>query len=95
MRLQSPGSDSVARKRRAEYCHHRYRIGENGAITDAKIVPPTSQNQRSMELDLRDLVVKNITMPKEQMTLLCEQSVRNYDPCISCATHFIRMEVEK
>ena len=75
--------------------YHRYRIGENGMITDAKIVPPTSQNQRSIELDLRNVVVKNIAMPKEQLTWLCEQSVRNYDPCISCATHFVRLEFEQ
>jgi coenzyme F420-reducing hydrogenase alpha subunit len=75
--------------------YHRYRIGENGMITDARIVPPTSQNQRSIELDLRSVVVKNITMPKEQLTLLCEQTVRNYDPCISCATHFLRLEFKE
>ncbi len=74
--------------------YHRYRIGENGMITDARIVPPTSQNQRSIELDLRNVVVKNIAMPKEQLTWLCEQSVRNYDPCISCATHFVNLEFE-
>lgn len=74
--------------------YHRYRIGENGMITDAKIVPPTSQNQRSIEGDLRNVVVKNITMPKEKLTLLCEQSVRNYDPCISCATHFLNLEFD-
>jgi coenzyme F420-reducing hydrogenase alpha subunit len=74
--------------------YHRYRIGDNGLITDAKIVPPTSQNQRSIENDLRAVVLKNIAMPKEQLTWLCEQSVRNYDPCISCATHFLRLEFE-
>jgi len=74
--------------------YHRYRIGENGVITDAKIVPPTSQNQRSIELDLRHVVLENIAMPKEQLTWLCEQSVRNYDPCISCATHIVKLDVE-
>lgn len=74
--------------------YHRYRIGDNGLISDAKIVPPTSQNQRSIENDLRAVVLKNIAMPKEQLTWLCEQSVRNYDPCISCATHFLRLEFD-
>ncbi len=74
--------------------YHRYRIDDNGLITDAKIVPPTSQNQRSIEDDLRAIVFKNIAMPKEKLTWLCEQSVRNYDPCISCATHFLRLEFE-
>jgi len=75
--------------------YHRYRISEDGVITDAKIVPPTSQNQRSIEQDLRNVVLKNISMPKDQLTWLCEQSVRNYDPCISCATHFLRIEFEE
>jgi len=75
--------------------YHRYRISEEEMITDAKIVPPTSQNQRSIEQDLRSVVVKNISMPKDQLTWLCEQSVRNYDPCISCATHFVTLELEK
>lgn len=74
--------------------YHRYRIGDNGLITDARIVPPTSQNQRSIEDDLRAVVLKNIAMPKEKLTWLCEQSVRNYDPCISCATHFLRLEFD-
>ena len=72
--------------------YHRYRLGDDGIITDAKIVPPTSQNQRSIERDLRSVVLKNITLSKEQLTLLCEQAVRNYDPCISCATHFVTLE---
>ena len=74
--------------------YHRYRIGDDGLISDAKIVPPTSQNQRTIENDLRAVVLKNIAMPKEQLTWLCEQSVRNYDPCISCATHFLRLDFE-
>lgn len=73
--------------------YHRYRVSEDGTITDAKIVPPTSQNQRSIERDLRTIVEKNISMSKDQLTLLCEQSVRNYDPCISCATHFVTLEI--
>jgi len=73
--------------------YHRYRVSEDGTITDAKIVPPTSQNQRSIERDLRSIVEKNISMSKDQLTLLCEQSVRNYDPCISCATHFVTLEI--
>jgi coenzyme F420-reducing hydrogenase alpha subunit len=74
--------------------YHRYRIGSDGLIRDAKIVPPTSQNQPTIENDLRLVVQKNIAMPREDLTWLCEQAVRNYDPCISCATHFLRLEVE-
>jgi sulfhydrogenase subunit alpha len=73
--------------------YHRYRVSEDGRIQDAKIVPPTSQNQRTMESDLRKFVTKNIDLPKEDLTWKCEQAVRNYDPCISCATHLVTLEV--
>jgi sulfhydrogenase subunit alpha len=75
--------------------YHRYRIDEQGLIADAKIVPPTSQNQKRIETDLRQFVPYYIDLPKEQLTWRCEQAVRNYDPCISCATHFLRLEIER
>ena len=74
--------------------YHRYRVGDDGTILDAKIVPPTAQNQPTIENDLRRFVAANIDMPREQLTWKAEQAVRNYDPCISCATHFVRLEVE-
>jgi coenzyme F420-reducing hydrogenase alpha subunit len=75
--------------------YHRYRIDEQGLIADAKIVPPTSQNQKRIEIDLRQFVSGSLDLPKEQLTWNCEQAVRNYDPCISCATHFLRLEIER
>jgi coenzyme F420-reducing hydrogenase alpha subunit len=72
--------------------YHRYRIGDDGLIKDAKIVPPTAQNQPTIESDLRRYVAANVTMPREELTWKVEQAVRNYDPCISCATHFVRLE---
>ncbi|MBI3578263.1 MAG: Ni/Fe hydrogenase subunit alpha [Ignavibacteriales bacterium] len=75
--------------------YHRYRIGENGDILDAKIVPPTSQNQKTIEEDLRQFVPDRINLPQEQLTWQCEQAIRNYDPCISCATHFLKLKIEK
>ncbi|HMB27181.1 MAG TPA: nickel-dependent hydrogenase large subunit, partial [Blastocatellia bacterium] len=75
--------------------YHRYRIDEQGLIADANIVPPTSQNQKRIEIDLRQFVSGRLDLPKEQLTRRCEQAVRNYDPCISCATHFLRLEIER
>jgi sulfhydrogenase subunit alpha len=74
--------------------YHRYRIGDDGHIRDAKIVPPTAQNQPTIEDDVRKFVTKNVDLPREQLTWKCEQAVRNYDPCISCATHFVRLETD-
>ncbi len=75
--------------------YHRYRIDDQGTILDAKIVPPTSQNQRMIEQDLRDLVPRHLDLPKDQLTWRCEQAVRNYDPCISCATHFLTVNMHR
>jgi sulfhydrogenase subunit alpha len=74
--------------------YHRYRIGDDGIIKDAKIVPPTSQNQRTIENDLRNFATAFAKLPKDELTWKCEQAVRNYDPCISCATHFLKLEIE-
>ncbi|MBV8257429.1 MAG: Ni/Fe hydrogenase subunit alpha [Actinobacteria bacterium] len=75
--------------------YHRYRLDDDGAILDAKIVPPTSQNQRMIEADVRAFVTAHATLPDDELRLRCEQAIRNYDPCISCATHFLRLEVDR
>lgn len=75
--------------------YHRYRIAADGAIREAKIVPPTSQNQSIMESDLRLFVSGHLDLPKTELRASCEQVVRNHDPCISCATHFIRLELDE
>ncbi|MBV9382958.1 MAG: Ni/Fe hydrogenase subunit alpha [Streptosporangiaceae bacterium] len=73
--------------------YHRYRIQADGTIEDAKIVPPTSQNQRAIEADLRDFTATRLHLPQDQLTHECEQAVRSYDPCISCAAHFLDLRV--
>lgn len=75
--------------------YHRYDVDEHGRILSAKIVPPTAQNQKSIEEDLRKLAPKIIKLPRSQAVWRFEQAIRNYDPCISCATHFLRLEVEQ
>jgi coenzyme F420-reducing hydrogenase alpha subunit len=76
-------------------CWHRYEIDDAGAILDAKIVPPTSQNQKTIEEDLVGVVKQSLHLPDEELAHRCEQTIRNYDPCISCATHFLRLEIER
>jgi coenzyme F420-reducing hydrogenase alpha subunit len=75
--------------------YHRYTVDEQGNILDAKIVPPTSQNQKTIEDDLRRYVASRIDMPTPQLRAECEKVIRNYDPCISCATHAIRLEIAR
>ena len=75
-------------------CYHRYRLDDRGIIVDAKIVPPTSQNLKTIEGDLWQFVQTRLLLPKDKLQWLCEQAVRNYDPCISCATHFLKLHIE-
>ncbi len=75
--------------------YHRYEIDEDGTILDARIVPPTSQNQLAIEEDLRAVVERSLDLPDEQLSLRCEQAIRNHDPCISCATHFLELTVDR
>lgn len=75
--------------------YHRYSTDDNGMILDAKIVPPTSQNQKTIENDLWQFIPKYLDIPSERLTLQCEQAIRNYDPCISCATHFLKLQVDR
>ena len=75
--------------------YHRYELDASGTILDAKIVPPTSQNQRTIEEDLRGVVERSLDMPDDELAIRCEQTIRNYDPCISCATHFLKLDIER
>ena len=74
--------------------YHRYRMNDRGIVQEAKIVPPTSQNQKMMEQDLREYVQSHLNLSQEKLTWQCEQTIRNYDPCISCATHFLKLKFE-
>ncbi len=75
--------------------YHRYTLDSRGLLLDAKIVPPTAQNQKMMERDLANFVALHQELPDDQLTWRCEQAMRNYDPCISCATHFLRLQVQR
>ncbi|MDR3440892.1 Ni/Fe hydrogenase subunit alpha [Telmatospirillum sp.] len=75
-------------------CYHRYQLAEDGSILDARIIPPTSQNQKAIEDDLRRVVEANLDLAPDALQWRCEQAIRNYDPCISCATHFLTLTVE-
>lgn len=75
--------------------YHRYRLDENGIIQEAKIVPPTSQNQASMEADLTEVVESNPQLDQDALQWRCEQTIRNYDPCISCSTHYLKLRIQR
>jgi len=75
--------------------YHRYRIGDDGLIAEAKIVPPTSQNQGQIESDLRAYLPRVASFDDAVATQKCEHLIRNYDPCISCSTHFLDLRIDR
>ncbi len=75
--------------------YHRYQLAEDGSIEQATIIPPTSQNQATIEEDLTTFIPKWLNMNDDDLRWRCEQTVRNYDPCISCATHFLKLDIDR
>jgi len=75
--------------------YHHYVVDDQGMILHARIVPPTAQNLARIEADLWKLAPQVLSLPQEQATLTCEHLVRSYDPCISCATHFLKLKIEE
>ena len=73
--------------------YHRYELGADGSIAAATIMPPTSQNQPAIEHDLRRFAEQNLDADDATLARRCEELVRSYDPCISCATHFLDVTV--
>jgi coenzyme F420-reducing hydrogenase alpha subunit len=73
----------------------RFQLDEEGHVLEARIVPPTSQNQAAIESDLTLFAPTVLDRPHDEITHLLEQLIRSYDPCISCATHFLDLQVEE
>jgi coenzyme F420-reducing hydrogenase alpha subunit len=73
----------------------RVETDARGDVAQIRIVPPTSQNQARIEEDLRGLAPEVASLPPDEARRLCELAIRNYDPCISCSTHFLTLEIER
>jgi coenzyme F420-reducing hydrogenase alpha subunit len=74
---------------------HRYEVGDDGLVAAATIVPPTSQNQAAIEADVAAFAPRVLDQPMDVATHALEQLIRAYDPCISCATHFLDVSLER
>ena len=88
-----PGQGVWATEAPRGLIYHRYRINQDGSLDFAKIVPPTSQNQRHIELDLTAYLPQVLHEDDDSIARSCERLIRSYDPCISCATHFLKLEI--
>ncbi len=103
---EMPVSPSVPYRARAGVCYgvseaprgilyHSYTVNARGQVEGAKIIPPTSQNQARMEDDVRLLAPRILKSEPGEARRLSEMAIRNYDPCISCATHFLRLDIRR
>jgi len=90
-----PGTGMACTEAPRGILYHRYTVDGDGLIREAKIVPPTSQNQRRIEEDLRAYLPRVLDLPNKQAALGCEKVIRCYDPCISCATHFLTLDIRR
>ncbi len=75
--------------------YHRYELDPDGTVLAARIVPPTAQNQAAIEDDLRGFVQDRLGLDDDQLAQACEQLIRSYDPCISCAAHFLDLRMDR
>jgi sulfhydrogenase subunit alpha len=75
--------------------YHRYRLDAEGTILEARLVPPTAQNQDVIEEDLRQVANASLGLHEDALQSRCEQSIRNHDPCISCAAHFLKLQLHR
>ena len=92
---RAPGAGAWITEAPRGILYHRYEADAGGLVTKATIVPPTSQNQRQIEEDLIRFAPAVLDLPEDEAAWRCEQVVRNYDPCISCATHSLKLKVER
>ncbi|HEX8025447.1 MAG TPA: Ni/Fe hydrogenase subunit alpha [Candidatus Limnocylindrales bacterium] len=90
-----PGTAAWATEAPRGLLFHRYTIGDDGLVASATIVPPTAQNQAAIEADLATFAPRVLDLPMDAATHQLEQLIRAYDPCISCATHFLDLSVER
>ncbi len=90
-----PGTGMACTEAPRGILYHRYQVDGDGVIREAKIVPPTSQNQSRIEQDLRLFMPRLLHLPDKEVALACERVIRCYDPCISCATHFLNLEITR
>jgi sulfhydrogenase subunit alpha len=90
-----PGTGMACTEAPRGILYHRYQIDGDGIVREAKIVPPTSQNQSRLEQDLRLFMPRLLRLPDKEAALACERVIRCYDPCISCATHFLKLDITR
>ncbi len=72
--------------------YYMVKVMADGHVQEGIPVIPTAQNQVAMENDIRQLVGGLLDQPRETIELEIEKLIRAYDPCTSCASHFLKVK---
>lgn len=72
--------------------YHEVEVGEDGLVKHGRIIVPTAQNQVGIEESVKQYVEENLDLPKDKLEIGIEAVIRAYDPCMSCATHFLKVK---
>lgn len=75
--------------------YYALEVDERGLIRYINLIIPTAQNHPNIEKDIAKVVQDNIELEKTEIQSEVEKLVRAYDPCMSCATHFLRLKWKK
>lgn len=68
---------------------------DEGKVRYANLVIPTAQNLINMRSDIEEMVPAFIDKGEEVIRKEAEKIIRAYDPCMSCASHFLRVKIDK
>lgn len=71
--------------------YHKLELDDKGIVKHGEVIVPTGQNQITIELDLKQFIEEHLDMDKDALSLECEKIIRAYDPCMSCASHFLKL----
>jgi coenzyme F420-reducing hydrogenase alpha subunit len=74
---------------------HGGRVDKYGVIQKYDLIAPTARNIAALEADFQAFVPQLVGLSDEELTLKCEMMIRNYDPCQSCATHSIKVNLRR
>jgi coenzyme F420-reducing hydrogenase alpha subunit len=75
--------------------YHKYETDEKGIVLRGEVIVPTGQNQITIEADLGKFIQDNLSMEHDTLSLECEKIIRAYDPCMSCASHFLKLKLRE
>jgi coenzyme F420-reducing hydrogenase alpha subunit len=71
--------------------YHAAHVKDN-IIDQYEVIVPTGQNQVNIENDLKKLIQDNLDLDQKKLEHESEKLIRAYDPCMSCASHFLKVK---